>query len=206
MVKAIPVVLSFTLCAGLVLGVEPAAVQASSTPASAPSTNTAVRVVIATNYGDITVELDEEKAPLTVSNFLAYVDAKFYDGTIFHRVIRNFMVQGGGFTIAMEQKPTRPPVKNEAGNGLRNVRGTIAMARTMIVDSATAQFFINTVDNASLDHRDNTMPGYGYAVFGRVTDGMDVVDAIASVRTGRVAGMDDVPSPAPVVITSIRRK
>ena len=162
------------------------------------------KVVISTNMGDITVELDAEKAPATVTNFLAYVDEKFYDGTIFHRVIPRFMIQGGGFEANLRQKKTHDPIKNEAGNGLKNVRGTIAMARTMVVDSATAQFFINTVDNAFLDHRDESVQGFGYAVFGRVTDGMEVVDAISSVKTGRVGPMADVPG-QPVIIKPIRR-
>ena len=179
MTKSTSSAIASALCAGLALGADPAAKPAAEAPA--PATNAAVSVVIATNYGDITVELDAEKAPLTVKNFLSYVDEKFYDGTIFHRVIRNFMIQGGGFTPDMAQKRTHAPVKNEAGNGLKNTRGTIAMARTMIIDSATAQFFINTVDNAFLDHRDNSMQGFGYAVFGKVTDGMEVVDAIAAV-------------------------
>ena len=204
MTKSTSSAIASALCAGLALGADPAAKPAAEAPA--PATNAAVSVVIATNYGDITVELDAEKAPLTVKNFLSYVDEKFYDGTIFHRVIKNFMIQGGGFMPDMAQKRTHAPVKNEAGNGLKNTRGTIAMARTMIIDSATAQFFINTVDNAFLDHRDNSMQGFGYAVFGKVTDGMEVVDAIAAVTTGEVGGMSDVPTPAPVVITSIRRK
>ena len=204
MTQTIPIALSCALCAGLAFAADSADKPAAATPPAA--TNGAVSVVIATNYGDITVELDAEKAPLTVKNFLSYVDEKFYDGTIFHRVIKGFMIQGGGFTPEMAQKPTHAPVKNEAGNGLKNTRGTIAMARTMVVDSATAQFFINTVDNAFLDHRDNSMQGFGYAVFGKVTDGMAVVDAIASVKTGTVGRMGDVPTPAPVVITSIRRK
>ena len=204
MTKSTSSAIASALCAGLALGADPAAKPAAEAPA--PATNAAVSVVIATNYGDITVELDAEKAPLTVKNFLSYVDEKFYDGTIFHRVIKNFMIQGGGFTPDMAQKRTHAPVKNEAGNGLKNTCGTIAMARTMIIDSATAQFFINTVDNAFLNHRDNSPQGYGYAVFGKVTDGMEVVDAIAAVTTGRVNGMSDVPTPAPVVITSVRRK
>src|SRR3972149_3391924 len=133
-------------------------------------------VVMKTSMGTIKIELDEAKAPVTVKNFLAYVDEGFYDGTIFHRVIDGFMVQGGGFTADMTQKPTKPAIKNEAGNGLKNLRGTIVMARTSVVDSATAQFFINVVDNAFLDHRDETPGGFGYAVFGRVVEGMDVVD------------------------------
>ena len=139
------------------------------------------------------------------SDRVALSVASFYDGTVFHRVIPNFMVQGGGFTADLVQKPTRPPVKNEADNGLRNVRGTIAMARTMVVDSATAQFFINTVDNKFLDFTAPNIRGYGYAVFGRVTAGMDVVDKIAAVQTGIRNGMRDVPL-EPVVIKSIRRK
>lgn len=180
---------------------EPKAEPAAKAEAKGP-----VSVIISTSLGDITVELDAEKAPITVENFLAYVDAKFYDGTIFHRVIPNFMIQGGGFTAGLSQKPTRNAIKNEAGNGLKNSRGTIAMARTMIVDSATAQFFINTVDNDFLNHRNDTMQGFGYAVFGKVTDGMNVVDAISAVKTGNVRGMGDVPTPTPVVINSIKRK
>ena len=190
-----------SLCSAIAMADAPAA--GAAAPAAATNT---VSVVIATNYGDITLELDAAKAPITVANFLSYVDDKFYDGTIFHRVIKNFMIQGGGFDQSLSQKRTKAPIKNEAGNGLKNTRGTIAMARTMIVDSATAQFFINTVDNAFLDHRDETVRGFGYAVFGKVTDGMSVVDAIAGVKTGNVNGMGDVPTPAPVVITSIRRK
>ncbi len=162
-------------------------------------------VVMETSLGNIEIELNGEKAPISTENFLKYVDDKFYDGTIFHRVINNFMIQGGGFTEGMEQKKTREPIKNEAANGLKNLKGTIAMARTPIVDSATAQFFINVADNAFLDHKDSSMSGYGYAVFGKVTSGMDVVDKIKSVSTGSKNGMDDVPS-TPVIIKSIRRK
>ena len=139
-------------------------------------------VLMQTSKGDITIELDTEKAPLTVANFLGYVNEGFYDGTIFHRVIENFMIQGGGMTAGMEQKKTKAPVKNEADNGLKNSRGTIAMARTQVVDSATAQFFINVVDNDFLDHQAKTPSGYGYAVFGRVIDGMDAVDAIRVIE------------------------
>ena len=138
-------------------------------------------VLIKTSMGDITAELDADKAPLTVANFLSYVKDGSYDGTIFHRVMPGFMIQGGGFTPDMQQKPTRAPVKNEADNGLKNLRGTLAMARTNVVDSATSQFFINVVDNAFLDFKAATQQGYGYAVFGKVTDGMDVVDAIVAV-------------------------
>lgn len=163
-------------------------------------------VVIKTSLGDITVELDAENAPITVKNFLKYVDAKHYEGTIFHRVISAFMIQGGGFTEDLEQKEPGDPIKNEAGNGLKNVRGTLAMARTGVVDSATCQFFINTVDNDFLDHRDNSQQGFGYCVFGKVTDGMDVVDKIKDVRTGFRGGMKDVPLEAVVIEKVVRAK
>ena len=142
------------------------------------------RVRLHTNVGDIELELDRDKAPVTVENFLSYVNDGFYDGTIFHRVIKNFMIQGGGFTSDYTRKPTRPPIANEADNGLKNTRGTIAMARTMNPDSATSQFFINTVDNTNLDHVAPTHSGWGYAVFGRVIEGMDVVDRIGNAPTG----------------------
>jgi len=158
-------------------------------------------VVIATSMGNITVELNPELAPKTVANFLKYVEDKHYDGTIFHRVIRDFMIQGGGFTENMSQKSTRAPIVNEARNGLKNVRGTIAMARTGDPDSATSQFFINTVNNSTLDYP--KPDGYGYAVFGKVTAGMDVVDKIRAVQTGNVGPFSDVPT-KPVVINSIR--
>jgi cyclophilin family peptidyl-prolyl cis-trans isomerase len=150
-------------------------------------------VIMETSMGTITLELNREKAPVTVENFLSYANEGFYDGTIFHRVIENFMIQGGGFTPDMVQKETKPTIKNEAGNGLSNTRGTIAMARTQIVDSATAQFFINVVDNVSLDHKDESVGGFGYCVFGKVTDGMDVVDKIRKVKTGMKMGFNDVP-------------
>lgn len=168
-------------------------------PAAAPGV---VRAVIGTSLGDIELELDAAKAPLTVSNFVAYAKAGHYKDTVFHRVIDGFMIQGGGFTADMKQKPTRPPVKNEAANGLRNARGTIAMARTMVVDSATSQFFINLKDNGFLDHRAPNPQMYGYAVFGRVTKGMDVVDKIAKVKTGSKDWFQDVPI-EPVVIKGI---
>lgn len=154
-----------------------------------------------TTLGDFTVELDAESAPVSCKNFLRYVDEGFFDGTIFHRVIPGFMIQGGGFTEAMKQKPTHEPITNEAGNGLRNRRGAIAMARTNDPNSATAQFFVNLVDNAFLDQRAGNV---GYAVFGRVADGLDVVDKIAAVKTGRHGGHDDVPSEA-VVVKAVRR-
>jgi peptidyl-prolyl cis-trans isomerase B (cyclophilin B) len=159
-------------------------------------------VVLKTNKGDITVELDAAKAPLTVANFLAYVRSGHYDGTIFHRVIPGFMIQGGGFTVDMQQKTTGEPVKNEADNGLKNVRGSIAMARTQVVDSATSQFFINLVDNDFLDHSEPTPRGWGYAVFGRVTGGAETVEAISRTPTITRGAHADVPSDA-VVIESV---
>jgi len=147
-------------------------------------------VILKTTMGDITVELDEANAPVSVKNFLEYVDEGFYDGTIFHRVIPGFMIQCGGMTKDMQRKRTKPPIKNEADNGLKNLRGTLAMARTNEVNSATSQFFINLKDNAFLDHGGRD---FGYAVFGKVTEGMDVVDRIAAVSTGKVQGHQNVP-------------
>ena len=146
-----------------------------------------------TNFGTITIELDADKAPLTVANFKKYVADDFYNNTIFHRVIPNFMIQGGGFNPGMTQKQTLDPVENEADNGLANDRGTIAMARTNDPHSATAQFFINLKDNAFLNHSGKNPQGWGYCVFGKVTEGMDVVDKIAAVPTGNSAGHADVP-------------
>ena len=160
-------------------------------------------VVVKTSMGSVTIELYPDKAPETVKNFLQYVADKHYDGTIFHRVISNFMIQGGGFDPSMKQKATRAPVKNEAANGLKNTLGTVAMARTSVPDSATSQFFINVKDNASLDYRDGSTQGIGYCVFGKVTLGMDVVEKIKAVPTGTKSGMSDVPV-TPVVIESIR--
>lgn len=142
------------------------------------------RVLLKTSEGEITLELDPDRAPLSTENFLQYVDEGHYAGTVFHRVIDGFMVQGGGYDRALTKRPTRPPIQNEADNGLLNERGTVAMARTSEVNSATAQFFINVSDNRFLDHRDTSPQGYGYAVFGRVVDGMDVVDRIKSAPTG----------------------
>ena len=157
-------------------------------------------VLLETSMGNIKVELYPDKAPISVANFLAYVKDGHYDGLIFHRVIKDFMIQGGGFTPDMrEKRPGRPPIRNEAGNGLVNDRGTIAMARTNVVDSATAQFFINTVKNDFLNHKDETPRGFGYAVFGKVIEGMDVVDKIRNVPTGRSGMFQDVPA-APVTI------
>lgn len=159
-------------------------------------------VLMETSMGNVKLELFEKEAPLSVKNFLSYVGSGFYDGTIFHRVIPGFMIQGGGFTPDLQEKSTRPPIKNEATNGLKNSRGTLAMARTPIVDSATAQFFINVIDNDFLNHRNTGMQGYGYAVFGKVLEGMDVVDKIAAVRTVN-RGMPDMPEKN-VVIKSIK--
>ncbi len=161
----------------------------------------ATRVRLQTSMGDIIIELDEAKAPITVKNFLKYVNRGFYDGTIFHRVIKSFMIQGGGFTKDMQQKPTDMPIKNEASNGLRNDRGTIAMARTNNPDSATCQFFINLVDNLPLNYVPNS--DAGYAVFGKVIAGMDVVDKIANVKTYSLPnGMKDVPVESVIIISA----
>ena len=150
-------------------------------------------IKLTTNHGVITLELNAEKAPKTVANFLAYVEAGHYDGTIFHRVIKNFMIQGGGMEPGMNQKATQAPIENEAANGLKNKRGSIAMARTSDPHSATAQFFINTVDNDFLDFKAPSGQGWGYCVFGEVTEGLDVVDKIRAVRTGNKGFHQDVP-------------
>ena len=160
------------------------------------------KATIETSMGTISVELDDERAPATVENFVKYAADGFYDGTIFHRVIDGFMVQGGGFTRDMNQKDTRGPIRIESMNGLKNLRGTIAMARTMVPDSATSQFFINLVDNGFLNFTAPTQSGYGYAVFGKVTDGMEVVDRIAKVRTGFSGPHQNVPE-EPVVIRKV---
>ena len=157
------------------------------------------KATMETSMGTITLELDDAKAPETVANFVQYARDGHYDGTIFHRVIDGFMIQGGGFTKDMNQKETREPIRNEAMNGLKNLRGTIAMARTMVVDSATSQFFINLVDNAFLDFQNPTPQGFGYAVFGKVVDGMDVVDQIAKVKTGFSGPHQNVPEEAIVI-------
>jgi cyclophilin family peptidyl-prolyl cis-trans isomerase len=161
-------------------------------------------VVMETSEGTIRIELWAQKAPETAKNFLRYADEKFYDGTIFHRVINNFMIQGGGFTADMKRKDTHQPIKNEAAAELKNERGTIAMARTRNINSATSQFFINLKNNDFLNHVDNTPRGFGYAVFGKVVEGMDVVDRIAKVRTTTVGAYRDVPAKA-IVIKSVRR-
>ncbi len=188
---------------GLVAGT--AYAQPAAPSADDPSTATKGGkpvVVLETSLGTIEIELDTEKAPVSAENFLAYVDAGHYDGTIFHRVIPDFMIQGGGFDPSMSQKPTKAPIKNEAKNGLLNQRGTVAMARTNVVDSATSQFFINLKDNDFLNHSGRD---YGYAVFARVTSGMDVVDKIAAVKTANRGGHQNVPAEV-VKIDKARRK
>ena len=163
-------------------------------------------VVMETSKGTIKIELWADKAPITVANFLRYVDNDFFDGLVFHRVIPGFMIQGGGFTSDMVQKSTYEEIKNEASAELSNSRGTLAMARTGVVDSATSQFFINLVDNTNLNHTDETASGFGYAVFGTVTEGMEVIDTIAAVATGPGRdGHQNVPI-EPVVITSVSRQ
>jgi peptidyl-prolyl cis-trans isomerase A (cyclophilin A) len=154
-----------------------------------------------TTLGDFTIEFFEKEAPLSVANFLRYIDDGFFDGTIFHRIVPSFVIQGGGFTEDMTQKKTHPTVKNEADNGLKNSRGTLSMARTNDINSATSQFFVNLKDNDFLDH---SRGNFGYAVFARVTDGMGIVDKIAAVETGRRRGFDDVPV-EPVIMKSVRR-
>jgi peptidyl-prolyl cis-trans isomerase B (cyclophilin B) len=169
--------------------------------ADAPNPN----IVLETSEGDITIELDPAKAPKTVENFLSYVDAGHYDGTIFHRVIRNFMIQGGGMDAKMNERDTGDPIQNEADNGLKNERGSIAMARTSDPHSATAQFFINAVDtNSFLDHTSKSGNGWGYCVFGRVTEGQEVVDKIRAAATGRRGMHQDVPL-EPIMIEKARR-
>ncbi|MDD8020519.1 MAG: peptidylprolyl isomerase [Acidobacteriota bacterium] len=160
------------------------------------------KVLMKTSKGDIVIELYPEKAPVTVENFLAYVNDKFYDGTIFHRVIKGFMIQGGGLTSEMKTKAEkRPPIKNEADNGLKNLRGTIAMARTADINSATCQFFINLVDNAFLDHVPGDASSFGYAVFGKVIQGLDVVDAIGNIQTTTKGMYRDVPVETVTIIS-----
>ncbi len=177
----------------------------ASVQTPAPKEQKNVQIIIDTSLGAFAAELYPDKAPVTVSNLLTYIDAKFYDQTIFHRVIDGFMIQGGGFTRDMVQKKTNPPIKNEADNGLLNERGTLAMARTMIVDSASSQFFVNLVDNTYLNFKNKSDQGWGYCVFGRVIEGMDVVDKIAKVKTDFSGRFQNVPV-EPVVIKSIRRK
>ena len=170
--------------------------------ADAPAPGNPV-VVMSTSLGDFTIELFKTEAPVSVQNFLQYVNEGFYGGTVFHRVKKGFMIQGGGFTPSLQEKPTRPPILNEATNGLHNRRGTIAMARTRALRSATSQFYINVVDNVALDHTGESPADFGYAVFGRVLSGMDVVDRIVAVPTTSKGPMDDVPID-PVVIKSVK--
>jgi cyclophilin family peptidyl-prolyl cis-trans isomerase len=191
--KALMISIIIVLCVALIAG-------AADKPGDNP------KVVLDTTKGKIVIELYLQKAPETVVNFLSYVDAKFYDGTIFHRVIPNFMIQGGGFTADMQCKPGKGPIKNEADKGLKNERGTIAMARTGDPHSATAQFFINTVNNDFLNHKNKTQQGWGYAAFGRVIKGMDVVDAISAVKTTRYKQFRDVPAEAVVILSASRFK
>jgi cyclophilin family peptidyl-prolyl cis-trans isomerase len=170
-------------------------------PAATPAPGNPV-VVVSTTMGDITLELFRDRAPVSVENFLQYAKEGFYEGTIFHRVKPDFMIQGGGFTPEMFEKPTRPPIQNEATNGLKNVRGTLAMARTRALRSATSQFYINLVDNRRLDHTGYSPDEFGYAVFGRVLAGMDVVEKIAAAPTAEKDGHEDVPV-TPVIITKV---
>ena len=202
------VLVSFALL--LAFATSPAGAQYNAAPKAKPKAEASSTakpeakkpvVILETTLGQVRLELDPEKAPVTVANFLGYVDSGFYDGTIFHRVIPDFMIQGGGFTADMTQKPTKPPIKNEADNGLKNDTWTIAMARTSAKDSATAQFFINVKDNDFLNHG---VRDFGYAVFGKVIGGVDVVQKLAAVKTAVRSGSQDVPV-EPVVIKSARR-
>ncbi len=160
-------------------------------------------VEMTTAQGSFSIELDDAKAPLSVANFLAYVNSGHYDGTVFHRVIPGFMIQGGGFEVGMKQKPTRGEIKNEANNGLKNVKYSLAMARTSAPHSARSQFFINATDNTFLNHSSESAQGWGYAVFGKVTSGTDVVDQIERVATGRKGGHDDVPVEDVVILKAV---
>ena len=183
---------------------EPAPAEEKSPAPPAPtSTGTNPMVEIRTSLGTMKVELYPDKAPKTAENFLQYAREGFYDGTVFHRVISGFMIQGGGFTPDMSEKETRAPIENEASNGLKNVRGSLAMARTGDPHSASSQFFFNTVDNPFLDFQDESVRGWGYAVFGKVVEGLETLDAIKKVSTGSRDGQDDVPLD-PVVIESVR--
>ncbi len=191
---------SFSMIAIVAGRAEDAPAATNKPAATAENKGENARVIMKTSKGDIKIELYADKAPISVKNFLSYVDDKFYDGTIFHRVIKDFMIQGGGFTADMNQKATKGQIKNEAQNGLKNERGTVAMARTGVIDSATSQFFINTVDNAFLNFSSPDARGFGYCVFGKVVEGMDVVDLIRAVPTGA----QDVPNET-VKILEVRR-
>ena len=183
-------------------GTRPVQAPPLQAPADAPAPGNPV-VVVSTSLGDITLELFKDRAPVSVENFLQYVTEGFYPDTVFHRVKKGFMIQGGGYTASLAEKPTRPPIQNEATNGLRNARGTLGMARRAALRSATSQFYINLVDNRMLDHTGYTPDEFGYAVFGRVLSGMDVVDRIADVPTKTTVDMEDVPVD-PVIIKSVR--
>ena len=183
-------------------GTRPVQAPPLQAPADAPAPGNPV-VVVSTSLGDITLELFKDRAPVSVQNFLQYVTEGFYPDTVFHRVKKGFMIQGGGYTASLAEKPTRPPIQNEATNGLRNARGTLGMARRAALRSATSQLYINLVDNRMLDHTGYTPDEFGYAVFGRVLSGMDVVDRIAAVPTKTTADMEDVPVD-PVIIKSVR--
>lgn len=163
-------------------------------------------VEVTTNHGAFSIQLDPAKAPKSVDNFLRYVDSKHYDGTVFHRVIPTFMIQGGGFDQKLEKRNVQAPIQNEADNGLKNTRGTVAMARTNDPHSATSQFFVNVTDNAFLDHQAKSGPGWGYTVFGKVIDGMDAVDKIKAVKTGEMGPFSKDAPLQLVIITSVRRK
>jgi peptidyl-prolyl cis-trans isomerase B (cyclophilin B) len=191
----------FGMMLAMVIGMLPAAGYCAEDKSTTEGAGM-VNITLETNMGDIKLELDAENAPVTVENFLEYARAGHYDNTVFHRVISGFMIQGGGFDTSMNQKSANAPIKNEADNGLKNLSGTIAMARTSDPHSATAQFFINVSDNAFLDYKSPTPQGWGYAVFGRVTDGMDVVRSIEKVQTGNKAGHQDVPL-TDVIITKV---
>jgi peptidyl-prolyl cis-trans isomerase A (cyclophilin A) len=194
--------MTMRIAAAAALGAALAFLGSEAARAQTPAGGGKPVVVLETSLGEIELQLDAEKAPLTVENFLAYVDAGFYDDTVFHRVIPDFMIQGGGMDAGMAEKKTRAPIKNEADNGLHNRRGSVAMARRPDKDSATAQFFINLKDSAFLDHGTRD---FGYAVFGSVAKGMDVVDRIAAVKTGSRGGQQNVPTD-PVLIKKARRK
>lgn len=195
----LPRAISLLFAASVALAATVPAHAASSTSNQGNNMTTAPRVKLQTSHGDMIIELDAEKAPKTVENFLAYVKDGFYDGTIFHRVIPGFMIQGGGFDESMNQKPTRDPIPNEADNGLKNDRFTIAMARTNDPHSATAQFFINVADNDFLNHSSPSPSGWGYAVFGTVTEGSDVAQKIETVKTGNHGFHQDVPIEAVII-------
>lgn len=175
-------------------------------PLTGGTMSTNPKVLLETSKGNITIELDAKSAPISTENFLGYVRDGFYDGLVFHRVIPNFMIQGGGMNEAMQEKATKAPIRNEANNGLKNMRGTLAMARTNVPHSASSQFFINTKDNDFLNFRSETPQGWGYAVFGKVTAGMEVVDAIEKVRTGSKGRHDDVPVEAVTIVKATEIK